>query len=241
MDFQVTPKKSNKKSFLFILMAIGCATLAALLVFFASFKLVPRYPVLVVKQNISAGDPLNTSMFEIRKLPKAGLPSEALKPNVDLSKYLAKNNMEKGDVLRVPNTIEIENPDPSILAARLKSLNDDSLVAMDIPITAAGGMLNGMKALDIVSIMAVSKQGETQVTNVIVENAVVIGVRARDDNSEGSLVVAIKDTDRTKVAEAKEKAKVFVALRPVGYTPKEVATTSVSTPNTHSEATTQVN
>lgn len=216
----ILPGRQNRKGLLFILTAVLCGLVAAALVFFAGLKMAPTIPVLVAVQDISPGDPLSSNMFQESKMPQAGLPEGVISPTADISNYLAKNGMSPGDILKISSVIELDEKNPSLLSARLKALNDDSLVAMEVPAEAAAGLLNGMKTGDRVNIIFVEQTGVNQAqpvfqSSTIIKSVKVIGVKPQDDTA-GVLIVALTEEQAEILAAAREKGKIFAALRPFG-------------------------
>lgn len=228
------PKVPNekRKGLLFIVGALACGIVAALFILGLGSKMTPQVPALEARVEIEPGDPLDRNMFREVKLPEAGLPSEIIHPDTDLSGMIASRSMYPGDILRYPSAIETESESPSLFSARLKALNDPSLRGVEIPVDSIEGMLHGMKSRDLVDIEVVFKEydssvdDEVLVSETIIEGAPVIGIRS--EGSEGvsnstkkSLVVALTKQQVKLFALYREKGVISVSLRPLGETKTE--------------------
>jgi len=212
--------KQNRTGTTFILLAVLCAVIAGVLVFFACLKIAPSVPVLVAVDEIQAGDPLKPEMFKVVKLAKAGLPDGIINPGADLSTFMAKYGMAEGDLLRKSGVIDNEDFTASLLSARLSVQNDPSLRAVEVPVEAAASMLAGIKAgdrIDVVSVIVSDEEdGQQHIAETIIEDAKVIGVNTPGESSNGALVIAISPDQAETFFLARVKGKVFATLRPFG-------------------------
>lgn len=210
--------KQTKTGITFILLAVICAVIAGVLVFFAGFKIAPSVPALVAAQEIQAGDPLEPEMFRETKLAKAGLPEGIISPGANLSTLMARHGMAEGDILRTFGVVDNEDFTASLLSARLTVLDDPNLRAVEVPIEAAAGMLAGMKAGDRIDVVSVSASDSTNVqqSHTIIENAKVVGVSPAGESSGGVLVIAVTPEQAETFFLARVKGKVFATLRPFG-------------------------
>lgn len=211
--------KQTKTGITFILLAVLCAVIAGVLVFFAGLKIAPSVPALIAVKEIQAGDPLKPEMFKTTKLAKAGLPGGIISPGTDLSSLMAKHGMAEGDILRGAGVIDNKDFTVSLLSARLAVQNNPDLRAVEVPIEAAASMLEGMKAgdrIDIISVIATDNEAGEHTSQTIIENAKVVGVSSPSESSSGAFVIALSPEQAETFFLARVKGKIFAALRPFG-------------------------
>lgn len=227
--FPKISSSKNKKSFLFFLLSIVCATLAAGIIYVAGQQATPSVPVLVAKTEINAGDPLTKDMFKQVNIPPASLPDGTLTPNAPLDNAVALHGMAPGDILREPNIMRLDNKESlPILSARLRSLGKNDLRAVQIPSESIRGMLGGMKAGDRVDIISVIEKTDPEdktkkylESKTIIEAAPVIGVQPPESQSGGVLVVALTKQQVELFALSKEQGKIYASLVPFGINVSE--------------------
>ncbi|WP_459195629.1 CpaB family protein [Wukongibacter baidiensis] len=232
-------EKSKKSGILFIFLAFILALGATGLSYAAINKITKKVPMMVASKDIEAGDPLNKDMFQVISVPIGGRPSDAIIPTkeLDLSSYVALKDMSAKDILRKANIINLNSKDLPILSARLRSLDPKaindlsydseelrSLRAAEIPVTSIIGMIPGMKTGDQIAITSVyidevdegNKIKKVRKTETIFDFISVIGIKKPDDNSKGSLVIALSQRQFEAYSLAREKGKFYVALMPYG-------------------------
>jgi len=210
--------KAKLQGFSFIVIAIACATLAALLVIQAGLKAAPMVPVLQVTSEVMPGDFLQDKVTVV-KIAKASVPKGAIKPGADLSKAIAKHGLSPGDILRADHILD-DSVDGGLLSARLRALGDSNLRAVELPIDSVAGMLPGMKAGDKVDVIAVfdtpGSNGNEKTSRTILMDRKVIGVRITEDGSGASLVIAVTPQEAETLALYREKGKIYISLKPFG-------------------------
>jgi len=224
----------KRKGLLLIIFAVICGFLAAIIVFTTGVKMLPSVSVLEAVVEIEKGTPLDRTYFKEVKLPEAGLPKGTVHPNADLSKIIVTRDMIPGDILRQEGTIELETTNPAILSSRLRVLNNPELRGVEIPIDAAKGMLWGIKAGDVIDVIAVYEQEKLAVdtdesdtiglkSETILKGVPIIGVRKKSEDgniAEMSLVIAITKEQVERLALYKVIGEIHVSLRPLGLVSK---------------------
>lgn len=221
---------NKKRGLMFILIALTIALVASGVSYASLNTVFRKVPVFVALVEIAAGDPLKKEMFEVKSHPIGGIPEDALKPSFLFDGSISSKGMLPGDVLRQSNTVDMQDRDLSVLSTRLYTLKEMGLVAVEIPVDSLKGMLTGMKAWDKVIIgvawpdkdkeMVLATRNEQFVTEVIVESAIVVGLKNAEDGGNGSLIVGLDSAQFLKFMESKEKGKIYVALHPLGYDEK---------------------
>ncbi|MHB1126979.1 MAG: Flp pilus assembly protein CpaB [Bacillota bacterium] len=216
------PSGRKRTGLLFLILALLCGFLAAGLVYTVGSRMAPSVPVLVANTEITPGDPLGKEMFREIKLPPAGVPEGIIMPQADLSNTIAAHGMAPGDVLRHSGLIQLETPNPSLLSARLRSLNNPQLRGVEVPPDAAGGLLGGMKTgdrIDIISVSQGTQPGQAQAEQraaTILQSVPVVGVKPPGEGGGGILIVGLTPEQAEIFALAREKGKIYVSLRPFG-------------------------
>lgn len=216
----------KKRGLLFILVALITALAAGGITFFSLNTVFRKVPVMVATAEIAPGDPLNSDLFEIRSLAVGGIPEDTLKPGFSFEGTISAKGMLPGDILRKSNTVDMQDRDLSVLSTRLSTLKKNGLVAVEVPVESMRGMLGGMKAWDQVMIgvawpdkdkeTALGTKNAQFVTEIIVESAMVVGLKKAEDGNNGSLVVGLDPAQFLKFMESKERGKLYVALHPLG-------------------------
>lgn len=218
---QVLPTNKKRTSFMIVLLAVACGLFAAGLVYIAGSRATPSVPVLAAKVEITAGDPLKKEMFEEILVPPAGLPKGTLKPSAPLEGTVAVHGLSPGDILRETHIIRYDSTDIPLLSARLKTIGNDNMRAVEVPVDSISGMLGGMKAGDRVDIISVTVKEDTggrkeMVSKKIISSAPVIGVRPPED-SPGVLIIGLTEEQVNIFMLARETGKVYASLCPFGY------------------------
>ncbi len=218
---------NKKRGLVFISISLIIAIAAAGICFVSLNTVFRKVPVWIAKEEIAPGDPLKKEMFEPRNLPIGGIPEDALKPSFAFEGSISSKGMLPGDVLRKTNTIDMQDRDLSVLSTRLRTLKEVGLVAVELPVESLKGMLGGMKAWDKVIIgvawsdkdkeVALGTKNAQFVTEIIVESAMVVGLKNAEDGGNGALIVGLDSAQFLKYMESKEKGKIYVALHPMGY------------------------
>lgn len=223
---------NKNKGLLFIVAALVCGLLAVIIVLSLGSKLAPSVPALEAVKDVKMGTPLDRSMFKEVKLAEASVPSQLVDVNVDFTGLVAAKDIAAGDILREPSLLSLEG-NPALFSARLRTLADPNLRAVQIPTNSMEGLISGMGNGDKVDIIAVYNEMEeaesaniiapedTLVAKTIVRAAPVIGVRAGDEeNIEGSpatlLIVALTEEQVETVSLYRELGNIYASLRPFG-------------------------
>lgn len=217
---------NRKRGLLFIAVALLTAAAAAGISYFSLNTVFRQVPVMVALEEIAPGDPLRPELFETKSLAVGGIPEDTLKPGFSFEGTISAKGMLPGDILRKSNTVDMQDRDLSVLSTRLRTLEERGLVAVEVPVESMKGMLGGMKAWDRVMIgvawpdkdkeLALSTKNAQFVTEIIVESAVVVGLKKAEDGNNGSLVVGLDPAQFLKFMESKERGKLYVALHPLG-------------------------
>lgn len=218
---------NRHRGMIFILLSLVAAMSAAGISYFGLNTAFKKVPVFVAIEEIAPGDPLKKELFEVRSLARGGIPEDTLKPDFIFDGTISAKGMLPGDVLRKKNTVNMQDRDISVLSTRLRTVNEDEMVAVEIPVESMKGMLGGMKAWDTVMIgvawpdkdkeMLINTKNAQFVTEIIVESAIVVGLRKAEDGNNGALIVGLDSAQFLKYMESKEKGKIYVALHPLGY------------------------
>jgi len=222
----IVVSKSKKTGIMLIVFAIILAFIVAGLSYYTISSVTKKAPVLVVKQDveIQKGDPIDKNKFDIQMVPKGSIIKGTMNPSADLAGYVAAVPLMPGEVLKSSQIIKLsenENDIP-LLSARLKAMNDPSLVAGEIPIDSVKGMMAGMKASDKISVVNVYRNDKKEVVSeTVIPYADVLGIRSGDDGS--ALIIAITHDQSKILAAAREKGTIYAYLLPYGVKEEEVA------------------
>lgn len=218
---------NKKRGLIFISLSLAIALIAAAISFTSLNNVFRKVPVWIAIVEVAPGDPLKKEMFEIQNIPVGGIPEDTLKPTFVFEGKISSKGMLKGDILRKSNTVDMQDRDLSVLSTRLRTLQEKGLVAVEVPVESLKGMLGGMKAWDKVAIgvawpdkdkeVALSTQNAQFVTEIIVESAMVVGLKNAEDGGSGALIVGLDSAQFLKYMESREKGKIYVALHPLGY------------------------
>ncbi|MHB1420660.1 MAG: RcpC/CpaB family pilus assembly protein [Bacillota bacterium] len=124
-------------------------------------------------------------------------------------------------MLRFSGMITLDTPNPSLLSARLRSLNNPQLRGVEVPPDAAGGLLGGMKTgdrIDVISVSLGTEPGQAQEKRAatILQSVPVVGVKPPGDGGGGILVVGLTPEQAEIFALARENGKIYVSLQPFG-------------------------
>lgn len=222
--------KSKKSGILFIVLAVIIALIVAGLSYYAISGVTKKSPVLVLEVELQKGDPITKDKFKIVNVPTASIIKGTVNPNADLTGYVAAIPMMPGEVLKSSQMIKVSENAAEIplLSARLKGLNDNGLVAGEIPLESMKGMLDGMKTGDKISIVNVytqdnpSTKEKVMKSETIIACAETIGVRPAGDNSSGAIIVALTRDESELLAMSRERGKVYAYLLPYGIEKHEV-------------------
>lgn len=222
----------NKKSFLLVILSVVLAIITGFLIYSFINKHTEEAPIYMAKKEITKGDPLNPDMFEISYIAKSAIPKGTLKPSKENDEYIkqliASKDISNGDILKSNYVYDVKTDDLAILSARLRTIienakvkEDVDLVGGEIPVDSIKGMLDGMKAGDMVYIVNVTREKDDEsngdvITQAeeVVDEAIVVGVKGGDEGN--ALIVALDKKDALKLAEAREKGKVYAYLLPFG-------------------------
>lgn len=203
----------------FIIVSVACALVAAILVIQVGLMAAPTVPVLQVTEDITQGDFIEGKVKEI-KIAKSSLPKGAVKPGADLTGIVARHGLSEGDILRVNHLID-EEMDGGLLSARLRTIGDENMRAVELPIESVAGMMGGMKAGDRVDVIAVYEKSDES-GNVTIESKTiltgreVVGVLMTEDGSGGALIVSVTAQEAETLAASRESGKIYITLRPFG-------------------------
>lgn len=199
------------------MLALLCAVVAAFLVVRVALMAAPTVPVLQVTEDISQGDFL-AGKTTVVKIARSSVPEGALKPSANLDGAVARHGLSRGDILRT-NHILNERMDGGLLSARLMSIGNKDLRAVELPVDSVSGMLGGLKAgdrIDVIAVYEVENGEEKQLeSKTILTDRQVVGVRYSEDGSgSASLVAAVTQQEAETLALYRTKGKIYVALRP---------------------------
>lgn len=218
--------KSKQTGLKFIGGAVIIALASGVGAYYTISKITAKVAILVAKAPVAKGDPLTKELFNIAYLPKGGVPEDALTPATILTTRISNKDMAPDDILRSVNTTDLKRDNPSLLSARLRAIEEQTvLVGGEIPIESIQGMLDGMKSGDRVYVVGVTKEaipGPTSnasntkvVGKTVVESAIAVGIRGATDGKP-ALIIAMSKEDAIKVAIAREEGKIYVYLLPFG-------------------------
>ena len=219
--------KEKKKGLVFIAVAVLFGLIAFLGILSLSSQMSPSVPALKASTNIPSGTPLDRSMFVEVKIPEAGIPAELMSPGLDFSNLIAARDILEGDILRKPAVYSLDDPNPSLYSARLKSLGNPQLRGVEVPVESIRGILSGMNTQDYVDLISVyefekvqntsdqNKTISTLETKTILEAAPVIGVKS-DDNQNMVLIIAATKDKAEEISLHQEIGKIYATLRPFG-------------------------
>lgn len=218
---------NKKRGLIFISLSLTIAMIAAAISFVSLNNVFRKVPVWVATAEVAPGDPLKKELFEIKSLPIGGIPEDTLKPSFVFEGKISSKGMLAGDILRKSNTVDMQDRDLSVLSTRLRTLKKTGLVAVEVPVESLKGMLGGMKAWDKVTIgvawpdkdkeISLGTRNEQFVTEIIVESAMVVGLKNAEDGGSGALIVGLDSAQFLKYMESREKGKIYVALHPMGH------------------------
>lgn len=214
-----TPTSANssrRSGVVFVILAILCGLAAAGLVVAAGMMAAPSVPVLQVTTDLVPGDFVEGRVTTV-KMPRAGLPSDAITSINEVKNAITKHGLSAGDILRRSHIIKSDDSG-GLLSARLVALNDPNLRAVEVPTESVAGMLGGMKAGDRVDIIAVYQTGANSnelSSQTIIFNAPVVGVKTGGEEDKAALVIAVNQQEAEKLALYRERGKIYVVLKPL--------------------------
>ena len=219
----------NKKGLIFIGVAILSGILAFIGVYGLITKMSPSVPALEANVDIAAGTPLDRSYFSEVRIPESGMPTEIISPgDIDFSTAIAAKDISAGDLLRKPAILSLDDPNPSLYSARLKSLKRPDLRGVEVPVESIKGILYGMNTQDHVDLVSVynrtlladsngtqEKIVEEMTAETIIKGAPVIGVKDKDKENT-VLIIAVTEEEAEIIALHREIGKIYATLRPFG-------------------------
>lgn len=210
----------------FILLSVMLAIAAGAVVYGGINMTFRKVPVFVAQIDIQAGDPLKSEMFSEKQIPVGGVQKDTLKPPISFDTLVASKNIAEGDYLKKTNSVDMEDKDISVLASRLATLKDKSLIGVDLDVASIDGMLGGMSAGNhvIIGVGWLNKDAEVAgsknpvyTSEIIAENVPVVGLRSASDGGSGVLSVALTKVQYLRYIELKDKGKITIGLHPLGF------------------------
>lgn len=221
-------KKSKSTGLMLLMIAIVLGILSFVLTLSLISNVSKEDIVLVAKVDIEKGDPLSLNMFEERRIHPSGKPETAVnKEELNLLSTVASSNMLKEDILREEHIVKVvgEIEDLPLISTRLKTLGNDELLGVEIPIDSIKGMLSGIKKGDMVTIVNVyedineeTKEREIKSKTILVNIEVVdIKVNSEENtSSEASAVVGLTQDEFNILSLARDTGSIHIAVQPLG-------------------------
>ena len=227
--------KNKKTGYLIIGLGVAFTLLSVILSYALISSIVEKVPMQIANQYIKAGTPINESMFSIVEVPVKGRPKDAILPGEDLTGYVAITDFGTNDILRYTKVVNLKEKDLPIISTKLRGLDPEALTnenyetpemrklrAVELPIESIEGMLPGMKPGDKLAITSVYTERapggiEQKHSEPLFDYVEVLDIRLpSDENSKGTLVIALTQKQFQAFALARDKGTFYVALMPYG-------------------------
>jgi|GEM_PF-2105826 len=222
--------KEKKTGLLFLLGAGLLIVVAMLTAYFGISTLTKEEPILIANAEIKAGDPLTTDHFKLIKVPVGGIPSDAIRPDTNITGHIAVKDMNENEILRFPNVIDLENPNIPMLSSRLRALYTDDVLAetddeelrnfraAEIPIASITGMIDGMETGDRLAVISVFEDPETgeERAETIFDYVDVLQLKKPSEDNPGALILALTQKQTEALALARENGSFSVSLMAYG-------------------------
>lgn len=218
-------KKVKKTGLLLLVFAILLGVIAGVMGLMVMKSAYKETSVLVAKKVVEEGDPLTKELFEVKKIHISGKPETALPvDDLDLSGTVSAKGMLVGDILRQEHIIKLSDSTQELplISTRIKAIGNDNLVGAEIPVSSIGGILDGIKKGDTITVVSVIENTETKeiVSRMILVNIEVVAVKTGEEkttsSTNGVVAVALTQEQFKKLSLARDLGSLHVAVQPLG-------------------------
>lgn len=211
------------------------AVLFALAAAFLSVRTVQGFnetaQAVVAVKDIPAYTQVTRDDVRMADVPKAAIPADALtKLDAIVGRYL-KSPVYKGDVIRSARIADVKGAG-GLMSARVSELGRPDLRAFALPYTTENGVGGEIKPGDRVDIVASVKMdtanGQVGCGKIVGRNVLVLTAQPGQQNSAGTIIVALTPQQIEDIAFALTSGQVRFALNPYNSDEKASNTTGVT-------------
>jgi Flp pilus assembly protein CpaB len=221
----------KRGSTLFLVAAVLFAAMAA----FLATKTVKSFNetslAVVAVKDIEPFVQITKEDIKLTEVPSAAVPTDAIvKVDALVGKYL-KSPAYKGDVIREIRIADIKG-DRGLMSAQISELGRPDLRAFALPYTGDNGVGGEIQAGDRIDIVASVKMdspnGQVGCGKIVGCNVLVLQAEPGEQNSAGTLIVALAPQQIEDIAFALTSGQVRFALNPYRTDEQAAETTGVT-------------
>jgi len=189
-----------------LLVSLGLAILAAVLVFVFVSSMQPTVPVVVAQKNISVGEEITPDDVAIKDYPSSVVSDSNIRKLDDvIGKTVAFGPILQGEAVRAEHLTE-----EGSLLSTLRTFAPEGWSAVELPPDTSLGM-KGLRRGDVVQIYGEVAEGETAVVKHIT-NAVVLQVPEEEDEIQQFIIAVPENVVPVVAGIAVREQKAAVVL-----------------------------
>jgi Flp pilus assembly protein CpaB len=208
--------KRKKSSVIFLVVAVICGVIAALLTGTVLTNYTQVTDVLVVTEDIGQYEPIDSSLVSKVEMPAAAVPSDAVLDVGFFEGKFTRTGLAAGDVLRKAHLAD-DVPGGGAMAARLTYTEGPDKRALALPnssVITVGGTVTKGDTIDLIAVLTIS-EGDVRSSNA---KTIGHGVKVLDvispEQGDGAIIVVVEPKQAEELVFLMENGKVYAVLNP---------------------------